>query len=75
LAPRLDLDQFLIQHSSKKSPLIPLNQLPYGVELPPARGIEHLRVGICLGDFVAVNRVFARDFDDVAADFDAGKTL
>jgi hypothetical protein len=35
-----------------------LNQLPYGVELAPARAIERPRVGICLGDFVAVNRVF-----------------
>jgi hypothetical protein len=42
---------------------------------PPARGIERPRVGICLGDFVAIDSVFARDFDDVAADFDAGKTL
>jgi hypothetical protein len=52
-----------------------LNQLPYGVEFPPACGIDHLRVGIFLGDFVAADCVFARDFDDVAADFDAGKTL
>jgi hypothetical protein len=73
--PRPHVDQFLIQHSSKNSPLIPLNQIPYGVELPPAHGIERPRIGICLGDFIAIDRVFARDFDDVAADFAAVKTL
>ncbi len=54
---------------------MPLNQIPHGVKLPPARGIERPHVCICLGAYVTVDRVFACDLDNVAADFDAGKTL